>query len=259
MDKHTLTPIKKIGEHFYKMENEFIIHNVCGGKVRVVNELVKKAINQGYKNFVTCGSRDSRQCQVVANICAYYNVNSHLFMPNGKETDIMKSILGIQSSTIHQTKVGYNNVLIYCSKEFSKNNNMYYIPFGLDCLDTIDINMHQVQNIPDNINRIIIPCGSGMNMISVIKGLEYYKRTNIEVVGVIVGSKPYKIFEKYLPNNLFEKSSVKWSFLESPQKYNCVAKETTIDGIELDNMYEAKCIPFLKKGDLLWIVGKKII
>lgn len=34
-------------------------------------------------------------------------------------------------------------------------------------------------------------------------------------------------------------------------------KEYTIGNVELDKIYEAKCIPFLKEGDLLWIVGKR--
>ena len=124
--------------------------------------------------------------------------------------------------------------------------------------ETIEIQSNQVANVPKEVKRIVVPCGGGMNMIAIIKGLERYGRTDVEVVGVQVGANPDKTFNTWLQDSLFEKCPIDYVFVKAEGKYGDAAKVTTIDGIELDEMYEAKCIPFLQDGDLLWIVGKKM-
>lgn len=258
MDANELTCVEKYGNHYYKREDLFVVNGVCGGKARIVINLVKKGIDNGIKDFVTCGSRDSRQCEVVAKVCEVLNVKSHLFIPSGKDTDIIESISQTNGATIHRTKVGYNNVLMSQSLLYAKENGFFYIPFGLECQETIDINMHQVKNIPSEVKRIIVPCGGGMNMIAILKGLEYYDMIDKEVVGIIVGKEPKEVFKKYMPNDLFTTTKVKYRFERYPFDYHTKPRNTIIDGIELDCVYEAKCIPFIKENDLLWIVGKKI-
>lgn len=258
MKQSELTKIEKRNNHYYKREDELVVNGVCGGKLRVVMELVKQGVSQGKKDFVTCGSRDSRQCEVVAKVCEKMGVNSHLFMPSGKGTAIMESITNTKGTTIHRTKVGYNNVLMSQSALFAKENGFFYIPFGLECQDAIDINMHQVQNIPSVVKRIIVPCGGGMNMIAIIKGLEYYGMIDKEVIGIIVGKEPNNVFKKYVQNDLFNQTKIKYGFEHYLFDYHTKPKETVIDGIDLDEVYEAKCIPFMQDGDLLWIVGKKL-
>ena len=256
MDINALTSVIKRNNHYYKCDDEFVINNACGGKARVAYKVIKDNIAKGFKNFVTCGSRDSRQCEVVAKICSYLNVDCHIFMPKGKDTDVINAIKDI--ATIHRASAGYNNVVIANAQAFAQTNNYFYLPFGLEFQETIDINMHQVQNVPNEVKRIVVPCGGGMNMISVIKGLNFYKRYDVEVVGVIVGKKPDSVFKKFVDSNIFETNNVKYSFVEYPSDYHNKAKITAIDGIELDEVYEAKCIPFLQDNDLLWIVGKRL-
>jgi hypothetical protein len=37
--------------------------------------------------------------------------------------------------------------------------------------------------------------------------------------------------------------------------YHDEAPRQSIAGLSLDPIYEAKCIPFLEPGDVLWVVG----
>lgn len=258
MTTNELTTVEKRGSHYYKREDEFVINGVCGGKARVINEIVTRQMYCGYTHFVTCGSRDSRQCEALAKVCELHGVSSHIFMPSGNDTDIIRSIEETKYATIHRTKVGYNTVLIAESRKYANNTGAFYIPFGMGMTETLEIQSKQVENIPLDVKRIVVPCGGGMNMIAVIKGLESIGRTDVEVVGVQVGANPYKTFNAWLPNTLFEECKIKYSFVKADGEYGKAAKETVIDGVELDEMYEAKCIPFLKDGDLLWIVGKKL-
>ena len=258
MNTNDITTVELRGSHYYKREDEFVINGVCGGKARVINEIVTRRMAVGDTNFVTCGSRDSRQCEALAKICEHHGVYSHLFMPSGKDTDISVSIGETKNAVIHRTKVGYNTVLISESRKYAQETGAYYIPFGMGMEETIEIQSNQVANVPKDVKRIVVPCGGGMNMIAIIKGLERYGRTDVEVVGVQVGANPDKTFNTWLQDSLFEKCPIDYVFVKAEGKYGDAAKVTTVDGIELDEMYEAKCIPFLQDGDLLWIVGKKM-
>ena len=184
-------------------------------------------------------------------------LQAHLFMPSGKVTSITDSIEKNEKSVIHRTKVGYNSVICAHARRFASENGSFYIPFGMECTENIEITKHQVRNIPEMVKRIIVPCGSGMSMISIIKGLEYYKMFDKEVIGVVVGKNPQSNFKRFMNNTMFDECNVKYTFVNSVLKYEERPKVTSFCGVDLDPIYESKCIPFLKEGDLLWVVGKR--
>lgn len=253
-----MTQVEEINGYYFKRDDKFEIHGVRGGKARSAYQLIQQGINQGYTDFVTAGSRMSPQCEIVSTICDKLGINCHLFMPSGKETSVLTNISKNKNSTIHKCKVGYNSVICSHAELFARENNFFYIPFGMECLENIDITKHQVKNIPDCVKRIIIPCGSGMSMISVIKGLEYYNMTDKHVIGVQVGKDPTHNLNKFLgfKSNLF--GTANYDIVKSNLDYHKVPLQTEFCGIDLDPVYEAKCIPFIEKGDLLWIVGKRL-
>lgn len=252
VDINNLTPIEKINNVYIKREDKFIINDVCGGKTRSAYELIINGIEQGYTNFVTAGSRQSPQCEIVSYLCEYLNVKAHLFMPKGKDTSVIKNINNNSNSTIHRTKVGYNSVICKWSNDYAIENNFYYIPFGMECEENIKVTQHQVKNIPNDIKRIIMPIGSGMSFVSVLNGLELYQKYNINVVGIQIGKDVQKTLKKYL-----NAPHIHYEIINSELKYAQIPKNTTIGNIELDPTYESKCIPYLKDNDLFWIVGKR--
>ena len=46
-------------------------------------------------------------------------------------------------------------------------------------------------------------------------------------------------------------------FVRADGDYSKPAAETTYNGVLLDPFYEAKCIPFLRDGDLLWVTAHR--
>ena len=251
MEINELTPVEYVNGIYLKREDKFVINNVCGGKARACCQLIQDGINKGYKDFVTAGSRMSPQCELVSCLCEYFNVKCHLFMPKGKDTSIINNINKNKLSTIYRTKVGYNSVICKWSKDFAEEHNYYYIPFGMECEENISITRNQVLNIPNNIKRIVMPVGSGMSFISVLNGLTYYNKENIEVIGISVGKDITKTLEKYI------NTKNKYTIIKSNLNYEQSAKDYLIGEVELDKIYEAKCLPYLQNGDLLWIVGKR--
>ena len=253
-----MTPVEYIDGYYFKRDDKYEICGVNGGKSRSAYQLIMQGVNLGFNTFVTAGSRMSPQCEIVSKICESLNLKCHLFMPKGKNTSVLNNIQNNKNSYIHQCKVGYNSVICHHAVEFAKLNNYFYIPFGMECSENIEITKHQVRNIPENVKRIVIPCGSGMSMISVLKGLDFYGMFDKKVIGVQVGKNPIGNLNKFMcnSNNIF--SNIEYEIVKSNIDYHQKAKQTSFCGIELDPIYEAKCIPFLQKGDLLWIVGKRL-
>lgn len=122
----------------------------------------------------------------------------------------------------------------------------------------IDIISDQTYNIPSDVNRVVVPVGSGTTMIGIIKGLNKMNRKDVEVVGVITGSITSKdVVSRYVPR-LF--NNIKYSFVEyitgiKPKYVYTKVTDEYIGKIHLDPIYEGKCKKFLKPNDLLWIVG----
>ena len=261
VDLLDLTPIEKIGNIYVKRDDKFELFNVKGGKVRSAYMLIQEGIAKGYKDFVTAGSRFSPQCEIISYLCENLGLRCHLFMPNGKDTSVINNINKNSLSKIYRTKVGYNSVICHHAKKFASENKFFYIPFGMECKENIEITKHQVLNIPKDVKRIVIPVGSGMSLISILEGLNYYKMYDKEVIGVSVGKDITNNLKKYLPqySNLFNNiEKVKFTIIKSTLSYDKMADEYIYNDLELDRIYEAKCLPYIKENDLLWVVGKRI-
>lgn len=246
------TPIEYIDGVWFKRDDKYEIFNVCGGKARSAYHLIQQGLSQGYTEFVTCGARTSPQCEIVSTICENLQVQCHLFMPNGKDTSVLKNIYKNKYSTIHRTKVGYNSVLIAWSRDFAKENNFYYIPFGMECEENIDVITSQVTNFPKEPKKIIITIGSGMSFIGMCNGLEKNGIWDKKVVGISVGKDISKTIKQYL-----KAPHINYEIIKSPIPYDKKNKITNFKGIELDPYYESKCIDYIEDGNLFYIIGRR--
>jgi len=247
-----ITPVEKINGIWFKREDKYEIYSVCGGKARSAYYLIQKGLSEGKTQFVTCGARTSPQCEIISCICEALKVKCHLFMPQGQDTSILKTIYKNKYSILHRTKVGYNNVLISWSKKFCEENNFYYIPFGMECKENIDIISEQVINIPIESKKIVITVGSGMSLVGLLNGLEKQGWYDKEVLGISVGKDPTKTINKYI-----NAPHINYSIIKSPLDYDKKPKITNLYGIELDPYYESKCIDYIHEGDLFYIIGKR--
>lgn len=253
IDIKATSPVEKVGNIYVKRDDKFQIYGVCGGKARSAYQLILNGLNNGYTEFVTAGSRMSPQCELVSYLCQNIGVKCHLFMPRGKDTSVIKNINKNDLSELHRTRVGYNSVICKWSYDYAMENNFCYIPFGMECEENLEVTKHQVLNIPKEVKRIVMPIGSGMSFISVVNGLEYYGMTDVEVVGISVGKDITNNLNKYL-----NAPHINFQIIKSELDYEKEAKDCLLGDIELDKIYEAKCLPYLQDGDLLWIVGKRL-
>lgn len=168
---------------------------------------------------------------------------------------MLKTISQNTFSQVVVQKVGYNNVIAAHARDYAAQNGLFYVPFGMECGENVVTTMRQARNVPQGVKRVVVPFGSGMSMACVLNGLTLFRRYDVRVLGVQVGRSSLKNLEKfYTP---FVGCKVDFELVASPMDYHEAPSEINFCGVELDPIYEAKCIPFMQPGDLLWVVGHR--
>lgn len=238
--------IEKINDYYFLRLDKKETLNIKGDKARIAYELCK---NQN--GIVTCGSRESIQTCSFAEICDKINIPCVVVIPNGKDTESINRIKKTKAEIV-RTKVGYNTVLNANAKTKAENLGYKFIQLGMLCDEAYNLISENVKYIipyKDSINRIICPVGSGTTLIGLVKGLRK-NNIDIKVIGIMCGMNATKNITKGLEGNL-----TNIELIESNLEYHKKA-DNVFCGIELNPTYESKCIPFLKKNDLLYIVSK---
>jgi 1-aminocyclopropane-1-carboxylate deaminase/D-cysteine desulfhydrase-like pyridoxal-dependent ACC family enzyme/DNA modification methylase len=239
-----ITPVELLDGFYFKRDDAFSIGGGKGGKVRTCWSLAQNEIG-----LVTAGSRSSPQANIVAQISRKLKIPCRLHVPKGELSPelLMAKEAGAE---IIQHEAGYNNVIISRAKSDAKKTGWKEIPFGMECVEAVNFTAKQVANIPSDAKRIVVPVGSGMTLAGILHGL---KNADIKkpVIGIQVGAAPEKRLDKYAPKNWRDMVTL----IKSQYDYADIPKCTSICGIQLDPIYESKCIPYMEKGDLLWIVG----
>jgi len=242
-----ITPVESQGNYFFKRDDYYRVADVCGGKARTCWALALPA----QRGLVTAGSRFSPQCKIVAHVAHAHGIACHIHTTFGDVTPELYAAK-LMGAKIHHHRPGHNNVIIKRARDDAIKNDYTEIPFGMECTEAIKQTAKQTENLPPEAKRIVIPVGSGMSLAGVLYGLHLANNTT-PVLGVCVGASPLRRLDKYAPP-LFN-WRLQTTLVDSLLPYHEYWPEPHIAGIELDPIYEAKCLPYLKEGDLLWIVG----
>jgi len=169
-------------------------------------------------------------------------------VPEGPMTDQLQ-IAASAGALLVRHRPGHNSVIIARARADAAARGWTYVPFGMECHEAVGLTARQTANIPDQVQRIVIPVGSGMSLAGVLHGLRDPPDTT--VLGVCVGADPTRRLARWAPP-LYER---KVKLIDAGVPYHRPAVRLTIGDVLLDPIYEAKCLPFLQAGDLLWVVG----
>jgi 1-aminocyclopropane-1-carboxylate deaminase/D-cysteine desulfhydrase-like pyridoxal-dependent ACC family enzyme len=240
-----VTPVEQRHEYWFKRDDLFQIAGVSGGKVRTCWHLA-----QGATGLVTASSRMSPQLNIVAQIAKKLGIPCRAFVPTGKYTSEMIAAREAGMEII-QIKAGYNNVIISRARENAKSSGYREIPFGMECREAITLTRSQVCNLPRQARRLVVPVGSGMTLAAILHGLLDYSLP-IQVIGIRCGADPTRRLDRWAPPFW---RALPLRLVQSELDYHTAAPKTEFQGIQLDPIYEAKCIPFLQPMDCLWVVG----
>lgn len=238
-----LTPIGYYGDIAVKRDDSYMIAGVSGGKARTC-----WALAQGARGLVTAGSRFSPQVNIVAHIARRLGIPCHVHTPQGELSPEVQAAVNA-GAKLFQHRAGYNSVIIARARADARLTGWREIPFGMECEEAVRQSAKQVANVPAEARRIVIPVGSGMSLAGILHGLKE-RGLNIPVLGVIVGADPVKRLDKFAPPDWRDRTFL----IKAASSYHD-SDTGKLRGLTLDPYYESKCLPYLRAGDLFWLVG----
>jgi hypothetical protein len=247
-----LTPIEQHGDVYVKRDDLFSVAGVPGGKARTCLALAMLAQRDGCGGLVTAGSRQSPQANIVAAIGRQLGMPVRVHTPSGPVTPELAAAMDAGAERVaHQA--GRNSVIIHRARKDAEDSGWFEVPFGMECQEAVEQTRRQVDPTqwPDDLQRLVVPVGSGMSLAGVLWGLQDAGLGHLPVLGVQVGADPRKRLEKYAPPGWQDQVELVVSELD----YHDHAPDTQLGDLQLDPVYEAKCLPYLQPGDLLWVVG----
>ncbi len=202
-----LTPVDVIeglppfGRVFFKRDDLYLpfkdIPQLGGGKVRQAFSLfssLKEKLKQ-YNGISSYVSVSSPQAMVVTRTAKEFGYKTHLVIGvNSPVENVIQKHRPIREcykigAEIHNlAKIGYNTVIKNKAERFSKENNLYLINFGINVDENTEALVgavaDQVKNIPDKLDAIVVPVGSGIQFASIIAGVKKYKKNVGRIIGI---------------------------------------------------------------------------
>lgn len=237
-----LTPVERVGPLYVKRDDLYTWAGSAGGKARAIRKTIEDT--GPIQGIVTAGPRDSSQAVVVATIAKTLNVPCQVHVPSGEVGPSIKRAQDLGAIILPENP-GYHNVLVAHGRETAALLGWLWIAPGCEGNTMVFETAGQVENIPAG-NRIVVPVGSGMTMSGVLAGLLTYGLTN-PVLGVMCGGDPTRRLDAWAPPGWRERAKL----ADGGHR----AASARLGGLELNAGYEAKCLPFLKADDVLWVVG----
>lgn len=243
------TPIQRVDDVWVKRDDLFAFAGVRGGKVRTCLAIARTAQD----GLVTAGSRQSPQVQIVSAVARELGLPCRVHVPSGATSAEVKSAAD-NGAEVVKHKPGYNTVIVSRAKDDAAESGWTEVPFGMECAEAIKQNRAQVVDIPDDVERIVVPVGSGMSLAGILHGLDDIGRSDIPVLGVMVGADPTDRLNEYAPADWAKRVELRASGTD----YKTPAGRTEWFGIDMDPHYEAKAASHVAPGDLFWVVGRRV-
>jgi Pyridoxal-phosphate dependent enzyme len=245
---HDPTPVEEHGGHLVKRDDLYTVGGSAGGKVRTC-----LALAHGATGLVTAGSRQSPQVNIVATIAEHLGLPCAVHVP-AAAGPLTPELLAAKAAgaLIIEHRPGHNSVIKKRAADDAARRGWRLVPFGMECQEAVEQTASQVASLPfGDFTRLVVPVGSGMSLAGIMYGLQAAGHPEIEVLGVVVGADPVPRLTSWAP--------VPWqhqaTLVHSEVDYHAEAPVTRLGGLQLDPIYEAKCLPYLESGDLLWVVG----
>ncbi len=258
-----LSPIEEYNSILYKRDDLFApFGKINGGKVRQACALFEKNLEK-YKRtgVITTTHSKSPQGLIIATVANHYGVECILGVGTNKDIESLRNNPRINQAEKQNAKIkiiaktGYKNAINKGLREQIEKHKYSLIDFGItedtDCI--FDPISYQVQNLPKDLDNLIIPVGSGLIFSGILKGLKKYNINPKNIYGIMVGKDSTLTIKKNLIDDNYH-------LVKSKIDYH---KEIKIDEpFQMDPIYEAKTIRWfnenkIKGKSLIWIVGNQ--
>ncbi len=267
-----LTPVEKYDGIYFKRDDLFCPYgDVNGGKVRQTIELIKKHKPKGVISAVSVHSPTG---PVISRVAKEFGIPCIIAVGGTKEENLNKlPMMKLTKEWGGDIRIvaghGMKNVVSSRMKSIQKEVGYFDMDFSHHIFHDSDLmfdtNSYQVQNIPDELDVLVMSLGVGIQFSCVLKGLKKYNKKVKRIIGVQVGPDRRKLIDSYLNQNpLFEEPlGIEYELYQDKSAYS-KSVEYNIDGLILDDIYEGKAYKWLlenidlKQKILLWCIGRRL-
>lgn len=243
-----------------------------GSKVRQYTAMAQA--QPGLPMLVGCSAHSAMQIYVAA-ASRVAGVKGVVFTAKRKvRTDATLYAKRMGAKVVEIGPGGYLNVLQAKAREYGRRNKDFKAGYvHWQQANAVADAAAQVANVTPlveangNVKQIIIPVGSGLVAAGVLAGLATSlsdRRIPVLAVAVSPMATVDHIKETAIKhivstgnNNAKAAKKLLWPLrlVRAVQKYEDWVAEVLPDGTPLDPYYAAKAMPFVRKGDLLWLPG----
>ena len=268
-----LTPVENHKGLYIKRDDlykPFGDNTVNGGKLRQCYKLVE-SIKDKYDGVISCCSIHSPQAPITSAVANHFGLKAIICYGATNERRLQElempklaryynaELRILLSSGIH--KILYNK-----ARHIAQEENLFVVDYGFNIVDYPDIMFsaisRQVENIPDELDNLVITCGSGITTTGVLLGLVKYKKKVKNIYLVATAPDRQKLINENLSlNNIVMEYNIIDLFHQKGFKYEDKLYKS-FDGIDFHPNYEAKTfnwlennIDYKKEKTLLWVVG----
>ncbi len=262
-DPSILTPVEKRGDYWFKRDDLFqpFPEPLNGSKVRQCLSLLTENRDKIRKEcggtVATVSSVNSPQGYLIARCASSLGFKTVIGIGNADPERVVETYPPFQraveelgAKVLKLAGIGFNSILHNRLVKMSEERHWFPIIFGIGGGGSC--NADQVQNLPDDLDNLVIPCGSGITTRSLLTGIaKHKKRENrprkiwiVQIAGI------HRDLPFVVPHQLV---------LDNTYPYHKKVR-VEYEGLELDSVYEAKAFHWairkrLQGKTLFYVIG----
>lgn len=241
-----VTPIEEHAGVLVKREDLWSRGGARGAKARAAFEALSKP---GVLGAISAGGRHSPQLERIAQMARELGLPARLHTSIGPETG-ETAVAAANGAELVRHNPGYMSVVrARAAEDAAAHPGWRFFPYGMECEEMIAQTARQAAALPaDGWDRLVVPVGSGVTLSGILAGMAA-AGIDKPVLGVKVGGEPAALDRNY------PRWTSRATLVDAEVPYETAIENNQLGGVALDPHYEAKCLPFLRPGDLLWTVG----
>jgi len=274
----TRTPVQFIKGIWYKRDDMYTpygVEDVSGGKVRQAIRLLyplRNVLKEHSNGVVTHTQVHSTTGAIIARVCKDLNIPCVICIGGSSPETIdnhhmMRYAKWLGADVRNVCGTGMHGPVLARMREIAKTEKLYDAVFTHNIENRedaiIDGIERQVGNLPNQLDQLVVPVGSGVHFAAILRGIHRYKISVGKVIGLCVGPKRTENINKWV-NPMAGYPLPEYDLHCLNTVYGKPLVEKIADGTILDDLYEAKAHKWMRenldinKSTCFWVVGRRL-
>ncbi|WP_370420361.1 hypothetical protein AB8O64_19815 [Streptomyces sp. QH1-20] len=241
-----VTPVEEHDGVLVKRDDAWCRGGASGAKARALFTVAADSAG-----IISAGARISPQLERAALVARHLGIPARLHTGHGSDTaeTALAAAAGAVLIRYRPARMSVIRARYRANAAELEQLGWACVPFAMEHPTYLAQVAEQAVHLPSRgIERIVVPVGSGITLAAVLRGLTTAGLT-LPVLGVRVGGDAAPHLDRYAPD-----WQARATLVTSPSPYASTVPNK-LGALSLDPHYEAKALPYLRPGDLLWTVG----